>query len=105
MNPEVAKCWNKALKSFDDAKVAFKKGDLDSDIKEKLIRAIVYGQVMTRHLETGGEESLISVAVFRDTNYNNISIKQAFAVTLQGLEQYLNLVPKEYNLPLPIGLE
>jgi len=106
MNPEIAKYWNEALKSFDDAKVAFKKGKSDHDIKKKLSMAICHGQIMTRHLKTGGEEHLISVetAVKSMDNLEKFSIDHAFAVTLQALREYRNLVPDEYNLPLPTGL-
>ena len=51
MNPEVAKHWNEALKNFDDAKVDFKNGKSDKDIKRKLLMATYYGQIITRHLE------------------------------------------------------
>ena len=60
MNPEIAKYWNKALKNYDDAKDAFKRGQSDTDIKKMLWMAIVNGQFMTSQLETGGGERLIA---------------------------------------------
>ena len=107
MNPKIAKCWNEALKSFDDAKVALKNGQPDSDIIKKLWMAIYHGQNITKLLETGGEESLIAAgtAIESLSQLERLNTRQAFDKVLQALREYRNLVPDEYNLPLPTGLD
>ena len=60
MNSEVSKYWNEALKYFNDAKVAFERGDSDSAIKKELYMSVCNGHFMNRELKTEGEESLIS---------------------------------------------
>ena len=107
MKPEIAKHWKKAFENFDDAKLAFENGQLDSIIKEKLWASIVHGQAMTRHLRANGEESLIaaSIAIESRSQLEQLSIKQAFEKVLKALREYRNLVPDEYNLPLPTGLQ
>ena len=107
MNPEIAKYWNEALKNFNDAKVAFKKGGSDSDIIKKLWTATSNGQFMIRKLNQGGEESLIAAGTAIETlsQLERLNTKQAFGKVLQALREYRNLVPDEYNLPLPIGLD
>jgi ABC-type microcin C transport system duplicated ATPase subunit YejF len=107
MNPEIAKYWNEALNYYNDAKVAFKKGESDSVVKEKLWGSITYGHLMTRLLNPTGEESVISAGTALDSlsQLECLGIRQAFNKVLQALKEYRNLVPDEYNLPLPTGLD
>ena len=106
MNPEIAKYWNEALNDYNDAKVAFEKGESDS-IKKKLWMAICNGQLMTRLLNSTGEESLISAGTALDNlgQLEHLGTRQAFNKVSQALKEYRNLVPDEYNLPLPNGLD
>ena len=107
MNPEIAKYWNEALKDYNDAKVDFQKGDSDSIIKQKLWMAICNGQLMTRLLNSTGEESLISAGTALDSlgQLERLGTRQAFNKVMHALKEYHNLVSYEYNLPLPTDLE
>ena len=107
MNPMVAEYWKKALKNFKDAKVDYKNGNSDTDIKKNLWMSICNGQLMVKMLNQHGEESLISagIAVENLGQLEQLGIRQAFAKTLQALVGYRNLVSSECNLPLPIGLD
>ena len=107
MNPEIAKHWENALNSFDDAKVAFQKGDSDHEIKKMLWMSVFHGMSMTKQLKTGGEESLIAGGIALDnlSQVEQLDTKQAFDKVLQALRGHHNLVPDGYNLPLPTGLD
>jgi hypothetical protein len=106
VNPEIAKYWDEALKAFNVAKVAFANRESDSCIIKNLWTAIVNGQLMTRQLNPHNEESMIAagIAIESLSQLKQLGIKQAFNKVLQALTDYRNLVPNEYNLPLPIGL-
>jgi len=106
MNPEIAKYWNKALEAFNTAKTDFENGEPDSEVKKVLWMAVNYGQFMTRHLNIGGEESIIAAgtAIESLSQLERLDIRQAFNKVLQALKEYRNLIPDEYNLPLPTGI-
>ncbi len=107
MNPEIAKHWENALESFEDAKVAFKKGGPDHEIKGMLWMSVFHGMSMTKQLETGGEESLIAAGIGLENlrQVEQLDTRQAFDKVLQALRGYCNLVSDRYNLPLPTGLD
>jgi len=106
VNPEIAKYWEKALAAFNTAKADFGNGKPASEVKKALWMAVVYGQIMTRHLNLGGEESIIAAGTATESlsQLERLSTRQSFDKVLQDLKEYCNLVPDEYNLPLPTGL-
>jgi len=107
MNPKIAEHWERALKAYNDAKTAFQNRKSESDIKKELWNAILYGQCITRELESDGEESLIAAetAIESFEQLQQLSTCKAFDLTLQALREYRNLAPDEYNLPIPSGLK
>ena len=106
MNPEIAKYWNKALEAFNTAKTNFENGEPDSEVKKVLWMAVSHGQFITRHLNIGGEESTIAAgtAIENLSQLERLDIRQAFDKVLKALKEYHNLIPDEYNLPLPTGI-
>ncbi len=107
MNLEIAKNWEAALNAFNKAKAAFKNGESDENVKEKLHVAIFYGHCMTRYLGLGGEENLISAGIVTESifeKFNHLTTKDEINETLKALNEYHNLVPKDYDLPKPIDL-
>ena len=105
MNPEIAKNWGIALKALNAAKTAFENGESDYKIKKELRTSIFYGQYMTKDLGLGGEERLIAAgtAVERfNQKFARFGTRDAIEETIKALKEYHNLVPPEYNLPVPI---
>lgn len=96
-----------ALEAYEDAKAEFRNGGLEDSIKQKLWMAIYYGQQMTNHLSPNGQESMIGADIALDSlsRIGQSSSRQDFDIVMRALREYHNLVPAEYNLPLPSGLE
>ncbi|MBW8001182.1 MAG: hypothetical protein FVQ80_04080 [Planctomycetes bacterium] len=103
MNPEIRKYWEAALKAFNTAKTAFKNGESDSEVKRELCIAVVYGYLAIRTFSKS--EGGISADTFRTwlEEIDNLGSKHAIDITLKALKEYHNLVPKEYNLPVPVN--
>jgi len=103
MNPKIPENWEKSLQAFNAAKTAFENSEPHSEVKKQLWMAIVYGQIMTRELGQGGEESLIAAGAAIDTlsQVDRLGTRQAIDITLKVLKEYHNLAPKEYYLPVP----
>jgi hypothetical protein len=105
MNPDIAKNWEIALKALNAAKIAFENSKPDYEIKKELRTAIFYGQYMTKDLGLAGEERLIAadIAVARfNQKFDRLGTRDAIEETIKALKEYHNLVPSEYNLPVPI---
>ena len=107
MNPKIAEYWDRALKAYNAAKTAFQNRKSESYIKKELWDAILYGQFMTRELESDGEESLIAAGTAIESleQLQQLSTHEAFKITWKALREYQNLAPDEYNLPIPSGLK
>ena len=102
MNPEIAKHWEVALNAFNAAKTAFENSKSDYEIKKELHMAIFYGQFAIRKLNC--VDITITADIFFDylSRIEHLGPKQAIDETLKALKEYHNLVPPEYNLPVPV---
>jgi len=107
MNPEIAKDWSEALKAYDEAKGGYRRGESDFIVRKHLWMAVIFGQRMTKHLKPHGEESLIAAGTALDSlsQLEQLPIRRAFDMVLKALREYHNLMPGEYNLPLPASLD
>lgn len=103
MKPEIAKNWEAALKAFNAAKTAFNNDEADVEVLKKLHMAIFYGQSAIRIFNKS--EGDVAAGTFRTKfeEINNLGTIQAIDMTFKALEEYHNLIPKEYNLPAPIS--
>lgn len=102
MKHEITKHWEASLKAFNAAKTAFKNGESDFEVKKELHMAIFYGQIAIRGLDYGDID--LPADIFFDylSRIEPFGTKQAIDETRKALKEYHNLVPPEYNLPLPI---
>ena len=102
MNPEIANHWNTAISHFNAAKISLKEQGTACDIPKKLSMAIVSAHSMISSLSLSGEARIASgIALETFDKFQTLTTSQAFEETLNALKTYRNLVPENYNLPIP----
>jgi len=105
MKPEVLQHWKKALRSYEEAKVAYGNRESMDEVKNKLFDAVLFGYGAVVEYRKKSDETHCVFGDWHATEHlwaPSVDSREAIEETRKTLEKYRGQIPEFVEPPKPI---